>query len=982
VALLAACDLPGPGDGAVTRVDHGFDPDAMIVGDVDGDGVDEVVAVSGGLRTLAVLWGRGGRTVWSLPEEAAGVAIGDFDGDGRVDVATALPAIDAVALLIGRDDGLAAVRTIAVGRGPRAVLAVQLDEDPARELVVANTVDGTVSVVDERIAGPAIVVGAGPRGLAGGDLNGDGLEDVAVALADVDRVQLLLGTGDGGLALGEAYAVGVAPQAVVIGEFDGAAGLDVVTLDALGATISVLRGDGAGGLRGRDRWATPAHPAALAAVGATLAVLSRETGTVMTIDAVQGTTHRGMSREAGALAGGAGLRIGGVGRTASVARVEALQFEPAWTGPWVGALQPVDVDGDGIDEVLVAVDDAGRLEWWRDGARIGAVDPGLGAVFTGVSAVDVTGQGRRDLVVWSAAAVAVLRAAGDGTFVATDGPLRSQSGVRDVAFGDVDGDGRGELLILGAANHGGASLALFAVGGDRAMEMVQKVDFSEDIRDMRLVEAGGGPGLEMVWQSDGALHVAENAGRGGDVRRAAATVGEVILADLDDDGRIDGVACEAGLRVYRDVLADTAGATEQIATDACSRVDARDIDGDGDVDLLVSWMEDDPPRFRVVPWAQEDGAFVEKVGDAVVFAGGADGFRAAQLDGDGTIDVVYRDDDGHVAAMRGAVRPALAEAEGRSFGGGAGDVLADVDDDGAIDVVAVGDGALVAYGDGAGGFGPAQARALDAGRGAARIDVDGDGRGEVVVLAAAGLVTLDGVVLADAAARLAGADRVVMRGGDVDGDGAMDVVSVTGKTWAVNRGNGDGTLAAPVSGTSSSLRGIAVADTDGDGRSELIARRGATAALWRVRWTEKGFTAAERWLDGVAAEQVAVGDVDGDLVPDAALVVGGSLVLVNGRGVAGPPWPTLLADVGRVAIADVDGDGAREIVVIGRTEDASSSRTRLRVGRRAGDGWVFGEQEVPVRGAVDAIEVHDVDGDGLSEVALLDAHGVTIVRAP
>ena len=92
-----------------------------------------------------------------------------------------------------------------------------------------------------------------PEGLAVGDFNGDGRDDVLVGNRDGNqRIALMLGTPSGGLttAPGSPFAVGHnLPVAVVAADMNGDGKLDAVSGAATGgnAKVAVLLGDGAGG---------------------------------------------------------------------------------------------------------------------------------------------------------------------------------------------------------------------------------------------------------------------------------------------------------------------------------------------------------------------------------------------------------------------------------------------------------------------------------------------------------------------------------------------------------------------------------------------------------------------------------------------------------------------------------------------------------------------------------------------------------------
>jgi hypothetical protein len=207
-------------DGSGTmRLGHtvlvGQEPVAAAVGDLDGDGVADVITADFRSRTLTVLQGVGDGTfrrarTLGTPAQPMALALGDFDRDGRLDIVVAYPEEDEIQVFRGRGDGtFAAGRRFGVGRRPVAVAVA--------------------------------------------DFNGDRLLDVAVANAASDSVSVLLGRGDGTFVPGGEVLVGQEPVAVAQDDLDGDGRVDIVTANFRASTLSIVRNEGEVGGRVRMR---------------------------------------------------------------------------------------------------------------------------------------------------------------------------------------------------------------------------------------------------------------------------------------------------------------------------------------------------------------------------------------------------------------------------------------------------------------------------------------------------------------------------------------------------------------------------------------------------------------------------------------------------------------------------------------------------------------------------------------------------------
>ncbi len=244
--------LMGHGDGtfsAGSELEDVGTPLAVAAGDVDGDGkVDLVVTSAEGGAPLQVHKGRGDGTF--LPPQghydvarSSHLAVGDVNGDGKNEVVLGTDdgAVD-VLLQDGKGGLLAPVHTD-VGEGSVAVALGDVNGDGKPEIVAAADGSPWVSVITAQGASflqQRFAIDGKASGVAVGDVNGDGKLEIVTIDTEASTLSVLRQTGEGRYALALITSVGEEPVALRLANLHGDGKLDAVTVNEKGGSISVV----------------------------------------------------------------------------------------------------------------------------------------------------------------------------------------------------------------------------------------------------------------------------------------------------------------------------------------------------------------------------------------------------------------------------------------------------------------------------------------------------------------------------------------------------------------------------------------------------------------------------------------------------------------------------------------------------------------------------------------------------------------------
>jgi hypothetical protein len=184
-----------------------------------------------------------------------GVAAGLFNADARQDLVIANKSTNTVSFRMG--DGLGGFSTavnVSVGSAPLSVATGDCDGDGDTDVFVANNASDTVTVL--RNNGTGVFTSAGTVAAGNGpffilasdntgqklDFNNDGVLDLVVADRNSDKLTTLQGTGNCAFAALQSDVIGGnAPESIAAGNFDNANRVDLAVADRLGNVVTVLR---------------------------------------------------------------------------------------------------------------------------------------------------------------------------------------------------------------------------------------------------------------------------------------------------------------------------------------------------------------------------------------------------------------------------------------------------------------------------------------------------------------------------------------------------------------------------------------------------------------------------------------------------------------------------------------------------------------------------------------------------------------------
>jgi len=181
------------------------------------------------------------------------ITAADVNGDGHPDLISANAIANTLTVLTNTGSGdFALSSSPGVGNGPLSITAVDVNGDGNVDLISANYSANTLTVVTNTGAGGFTLasspsMGGLPQWVTAADVNGDGQPDLIGANNGANTLTVVTNTGSGGFVLASSLVVGDGPLSVAAADVNRDGRPDLISANNGDSTLTVLTNNGGGG---------------------------------------------------------------------------------------------------------------------------------------------------------------------------------------------------------------------------------------------------------------------------------------------------------------------------------------------------------------------------------------------------------------------------------------------------------------------------------------------------------------------------------------------------------------------------------------------------------------------------------------------------------------------------------------------------------------------------------------------------------------
>lgn len=666
--------------------------DQFVVGDVNGDGKDDVVIVheAGNISpsspsSFDVFLSNGDGTFTFknnyvvTTNDLAGGLLYDFNGDGKLDAV----AVDSagqgggngnVWVLLGNGDGTfqPATQIPLSGEAGSGLVFGDFNGDGLLDFADSDYNSGELTVYlgaqTPGSQGQTFAAAAAyttPDGVYGscanavGDINGDGHPDIVSANCNTNTVTVYLNNGSGGFGMGAYYNAAVTPSsgetpviypnAVTVADVNGDGFGDIVSVNYLAGDVTVMLGSSSGTVQ------VPTFGFATGGFPYTAAIVADLNGDglpdILVTDQIYSYAY---------------MKGYGDGTFQAGRDYYAPTTDGGQAYSW--DIASGDFNGDGFPDVVIGsacCDSTVGITVFLsngDGTLAAGVNYGSGGYYKNVAVGDFNQDGKLDIaaVDFLTGAVQIFNGVGDGTFTAGALLSTGDTSADKIVVADFNGDGWPDLAV---ASNGGSNFVVFLndTTGNFPATGVPVATFS-GATDLVAADVNGDGKIDLLLPEPqpGNLAVFLGDGLGGFAAEQDYPLGnnpiQIAVGDVNNDGNPDVVATDQDYNLGMGIVVAL---------------------GTGQASLFSA------PNSTPYPVTTQN---------TFAYSPHPEYVQMTDLNGDGNLDLIYTNQQyGTVGVMFGNGDGTFATpTEYPTDGAATGLTLTDINQDGAMDVVTAG----------------------------------------------------------------------------------------------------------------------------------------------------------------------------------------------------------------------------------------------------------------------------------------------------